>query len=270
MSAAAAFADEIAGVEPSFRVEAPWEGRFEIAGRSARCVRESDQLRLSLPVQGLPLELVRRQSAVRAPVKVATGPLLVAEVPVVPDLASSFRTLRVMLGRALGYLETESEGDACAGDRAEHVPREGEARAALCLPLQSAVEASVYAWTPGNGHSWTVVGDAKVVADSDSESAVVRTDVLPSMPDSAVCLTALAHYVLAINERLHFIRGAFAGDCLVLESFVPANRLTVTSIEHAVGAVTDSLASVKRPCRALLVERVANEYLRFHRAGEPP
>jgi hypothetical protein len=247
------FFDRIRAIEPTLRMEAPWQARFDIEGVEVRCVRKEEWLRLSACLTGQPLDLLCRQSGLRLPVRVADGPSLVVELPAGNDPASSFSRLCTALRAGLAGMA----GGACDTSAASR-------SAPADTPLQELLEQTALEWFPGDGHFWTTLEDVKVKAETCVHGAVFGAEILPVSSAAAVSLTALADFVLAMNSRLQMVGGTIAGGRLGLESVVPWPDLTPPRVGQLAAAVASCASAVKRPCRALLVPQVAHEYLQFH------
>lgn len=261
MKTVAGFFGRLTRIEQSFQIEGPWQGRFELDGHNVGCALSSDEwLRLSVPLAGRATEFVRQQGRLRLPVKIISGPTLIAEMPSGDDLDSTFAILHAALRQGLAFLEAGPEGAASAESR------ETDVNAPL---LESLLAETVFDWTRADGHLSAGIEAAKVVAEADDVSAAFRTDIAVLGPATDSSLCALADFVLAMNGRLRFARGTFATDTLVLESVLPMVALTPILVDCIVGAMATTLRMAKPACRALLNGHVAEQYLEFHGAAGP-
>ena len=260
MKTVAGFFDGLTAIEPSFQMEGPWRGAFELDGHHARCVLDSDEwLRLSVSLTGCATEFIRQQGRLRLPVKIASGPILLAEMPSTDDLGSTFAILCAALREGLVFLETGSETVAAAE----------EMETGVNARLKPLLEESAFDWIQDSGYFSASIETARVIAEADEASATFRTDVVPLGTATDSSLRALADFLLALNARLRFVRGTFAAATLVLESVLPMVALTPMLIDCAVGAITTTLPTAKPACRALLNIHVARQYLEFHGAAGP-
>jgi hypothetical protein len=260
MTSPGCFFDRLVNVEPTLEVDRPWHGRFEADGHGVDCVLVDGWVRLSSPVDADARTLVRQHVRLALPVKGVAGPALTAEMPVGDDLAATFSLLREGLRQGLALAAGAELG--CEGtDRVAW-----HAQAAL----QPLLDESEFVWRH-DGESeqlFANVGGARVAAFGDGTSVRFRTDVLPLGRADGPSLDALAEYVLAIDARFRFVRGAFLSDRLVLEVAVPVRALTPVVVDRAARTIGDCLRLTRRACAALVEGDVAHEYLQFHHQKE--
>jgi hypothetical protein len=257
MTSPACSFDGLVNVEPSLRVDHPWRGRFEADGHDVACALVEGWVRLWSPVDAdAALTLVRQHVRLALPVKSVAGPAITAEMPAGDDLASTFSLLRegVRQGLALAAgAEIGDEGTDPAGQQAQPA-------------LQPFLDESEFVWRQDgeSAHFVASVGGANLLAFVDGTSVRFRTDVIPLGRADGPSLDALAEYVLAINARFRFVRGAFLSDRLVLEVAVPVSALTPVVVNRAARTIGDCLRLTRRACAALVEGGVAREYLKFH------
>jgi hypothetical protein len=251
--------DRLAGVEPSFRLIRPWFGGFEVRGHFVACALEPDDwVCLSARLDGSERDLIRQQSRVPLPVRIAAGPTLIAETPLMDSLESTFVVLRSAVHRSLRLL-------ASAADESGH-DQAGEAD--VTARLESLVEGSAFTWERAADHIVTKAGTATIVGRAFSASIVFGTNVLHLKSCSPRSLDALTHFVLAANSRFRFVRTAFRADRLVHEVALPAAVLTASLVNHAVGAISTAFHMTKLACGALANSHIAELYLEFHTQGK--
>jgi hypothetical protein len=255
MSALPLSFDRLAAIESSFHVNGPWRGGFHLDGHHVRCELDSDQwFRLSAPAAGNERDLLNNQYSVPLPLKIVPGPTLVAEMPLTDTLESTFVMLRHTLRRGFtlaGPPEPQSLFDG-------NGERDANAR------LEPILEESAFTWTRDSGLLSTRVGSVTIVASACDTAAVLRAGAIRVRSSLDPCSRALAHFVLAANARLRFVRHTLVADTLVAEAALPAVMLTPSLVNRAVGAISTSFHMTKRACAALADSKVAGEYLEFH------
>jgi hypothetical protein len=246
--------DRLSLDDQSFQVDGPWRGHFELDGHLAHCTLHSDDwLHLVVPLGGSAKALVARQDHLLLPIKVVPGPTLIAELPLVEDLDSTFRILRKFLRRGLAICAATEE------------PRRLELEDANTgAAWQSALEASAIAWHRDNEQFAASAGRARVIACAVDGAVVFRVDVTRLHTAAAVSLDALTDFVLAVNARFRFVRATLTPGWLVHEVALPTSVLTPELVSCAVTAVRDCFHQTRKACAALVDPRVAAEYLDFH------
>ena len=246
--------DELATVEPTFQVDGPWCGHFQLDGRSVRCaIDRAGWLQLLMPLPGSGKDLVREHERLQLPIKIVPGPALVGEMPCDGDLTSAFELLRASLHRGVDLLESE-RGVIHAADHAgpEMLPR-----------LESILDQSAFTWSDASGLVSTRTGNGKVVVTLQTESVIFRAPMAHLGQASPASLEALEHFILMMNARLRLVRGSFVAGRLVGEVVWPIAVLTPTLVDHAARSIDASLRT-KKACLALANGLVAEQYLELH------
>jgi hypothetical protein len=248
--------DRLALIDSSFQIDRPGCGRFDLDGRRVRCTHDDDEwVRLSVPLAGSERDLLERQGSLLLPVKVATGPMLIAEMPLTGGLASTFVFLRSVAQQALVLVESSRGLESSVNERVD---------VDLMTQLCSALEETPFTWDRNDRVVSTKVGTTTVVANVIATTAVFRANVVRLTAAAAPSLGALSHFLLAANARLRFVRGTFAPDGLVQEVALPIAVLTPTLVNRAVIAVSDGLLRTKRAYATLADRQAAEQYLEFH------
>jgi len=203
---------------------------------------------LTAPICGDPLDLLRRQSSIAAPVKLVAGPALMAEMPVEDYSAPPVAAVRHALEVALDALEQNAR-------RGPVIPGAGALRRRL---LEDDI-------------AWTAEGDGLIarfegirVAAKITEAVVFQTGLARLGKSEGAALRALAHFSLALHARLRLARVSFLDDRLVLEAVLPPSALAPAVIRKALGSLRLGVEVAKKECAALAGGQVADLYLKFH------
>jgi hypothetical protein len=248
--------DRLALIDRSFQIDRPGCGRFDLDGRRVRCTYDDGEwIRLSVPIAGSERDLIERQGSLLLPVKIATGPMLIAEMPLTASLASTFVFLRSVVHQALALVESSRGLESSVNETVD---------VDVMTQLCSTLEETPFTWDRNDKVVSTKVGTTTVVAKVIATTAVLRANVVRLTAAAAPSLDALTHFLLAVNASLRFVRGTFARDGLVQEVALPIAVLTPTLLNCAVIAVTDSLLRTKRAYATLADRQAAEQYLEFH------
>jgi hypothetical protein len=251
--------DRLACVEPSFHVTRPGFGSLDLDGHAVECALDSDDwVRLRAQIDGSEPDLIQRQSRVPLPVKILTGPALMAEMPLTDSLASTFLVLRSAMHRGLAVLAS----------RASESVHEEPADSDVTERLESLVNGSAFTWERAADHIVTHDRRATIVGRAYGTSVVFGTSVVHLGSCGSRSLEALTHFALAANARLRFVRTTITGGRLVHEVALPAAVLTAPLVNHAVASVSAALHLTKRACAALANINIAEQYLEFHTHGK--
>jgi hypothetical protein len=211
-------------------------------------IRDDGWLSLSAPICGDPLDLLRRQSRIAAPVKLVSGPALMAEMPVEDHTAPPFAAVREALDHALELLEKNVSNPAPLLD-VEAVGRQ--------------LQEDDVAWTAEEGGFAARFEGVRVVAKI-ADAVVFQTGLARLGKSEGAALRALVHFSLALNARLRLARASFLDDRLVLEAVLPPSALTPAVIRKALGSLRMGAQVAKKECAALAGEQLADLYLKFH------
>lgn len=247
--------DRFATIEPTFGIDGPWRGHFDLDGRHVHCsMDQTETLRLAVPITGGGSDLVHLYGCLLLPVKVVAGPTLVAEMPSGDHAASIFTFLRDALRRSMSVLESRVSGTPAA-----------EPQTTSLLPqLRSILEESALAWEEDNGVLSTKTAAGKVTASVHATSVAFRSPLAHLGRASPTSLEALTDFVLAMNARFCLVRGTFVSDTLVGEVALPVEGLTPVIVNQAVRGIGTIVAMARKACLALVDRQVAEQYLEFH------
>jgi hypothetical protein len=247
--------EQIGLVERAFQVEAPWRGHFYLDGHRVRCSLDSDGwLQLSSFLPGDERDLVRRQSGLLVPVKIISGPTVIAELPMTETVSATFVGLRSVLHGAIAQLVSPPQ-EASVDEQAE---------TDVARRIHAVLEETAFTWDRDGGHLSTNAGAAAVMAESIGRAVVFRTTVVHLAAGGGPSMDALTHFVLALNARFRLIRASFLPGRLVQEVALPEALLAPALADRAVRALSESCRMTKRACAALADGRVAERYLEFH------
>lgn len=246
--------DRLVAVEPSLQIDGAWRACFELDGRHVRCALDvGGWVRLSVSLPGSEKDLIGQQGRLLLPLKIVSGPALIAELPPAVDLASTFTMLRAALRQGLASL-ISADAEVLREER----PTDAAPR------FEALLEESAYAWDRKDDHLSTRAGTARVVASLHGPAAVFRANLVRLGPVPGASVDALTHFVVAANARFRFVRMTLLSDRLVEEVVLPVAVLTPSLVNGALGAVRDSVRVTRRACAALADARVADQYLEFH------
>ena len=251
--------DRLACIEPSFHVTRPWFGGLEVDGHAVECALDSDDwVRLWARIDGSEPDLIHRQSRVPLPVKIVSGPALIAEMPLTDSLASTFVVLRSAMHRGLSQLA------ARASEAIDDEPADTD----VTERLESLVNGSAFTWERAADRIVTRDRSATIVGRACGTSVVFATNVVHLGSWGSRSLEALTHFALAANARLRLVRTTITDGRLVHEVALPAAVLTAPLVDHAVASISAGLHLSKRACAALANTNIAEQYLEFHTDGK--
>jgi hypothetical protein len=259
MSTAASFFQQLASLEPSFQPAEECGGSFKVDGQRARLTLEPDGwLVASAPVAGIAEELLRRQADILSLAKVTDGLSLRAEMPVGKKAIESFGIVRDALERGLATIAGMNGATAAEADGHEEAMRK----------LAEHFASGSREWSQ-EGASFllqveTGLFSQKIVVEIDRGCVFLRTDLVRLREPEPVSLTALVHFLLALNSRLRLARALLLEDRVMLEVVLSAANFSPWLIDKAVGALAVGTRMAKRECAALLDAEVARIYCEFH------
>lgn len=210
------------------------------------------------PAAGDALAMHRRQSAVLAPVRLAAGPVLLAEIPCDGDPAEAAGVVEAALEEGLRCIAAGSEPSGVEGD-----PEAAAAR------LMAALE-DIGVACERNGIQFqlriaTGAFPQKIAAAPRGSIILLHGDLAKWKEIAPVSEEALVHFPLSLNRRLRLARGSLGEDRVGVEVALPASILRPRLLEIAL-AVGARLS--RRECAALLDPKIARDYVEFHISKE--
>jgi len=214
-----------------------------------------------IPAAGDAAVLLGRMPEAMAPVRVAEGPVLLAEMPYETDAAGAVRTVE-------SALELGSHAILNGGAPAIY----NDDPEAVSAAFVSCLEDSGVTYER-NEHQFqfrleTGAFQQKITAEPRGSNILLRGDLArwkEVEPDSA---GALAHFLLSLNRRIRLARGSVAGGRVGVEVVLPASTLRPWLLEKALGALAVAARLARRECAALLDAEIARNYLEFHKGKE--
>lgn len=236
-----------------------WSEVFKLDGQRVAISREPEGWLIgSVPLSGSPVGLLRRQTGILSPAKVAAGITLRAEMPVKKEVQEDFGAVRSYLQYGLKVIEG-GDGSLLRETFNGENPAQRLTEYFLSSPWECSQE--------GGGFLLKVETDflaQKIEAKVNLSSVLMHTDLVRLRNPEPVSMNALSHFLLALNSRLRLARGSLLEDRVVLEVVIPASTLTPWLVDKAVGSLIAGFRMAKRECALLLEPGVAKVYCEFH------
>lgn len=205
---------------------------------------------------GSEVQLLQKQVAVLAPVKVTPGPVLRSEWPGDGGLRSSFELVRWALMSGLSFLN--------AGLLPSSLQSDGE----QAEVLEDWMNSGKRSWTRRDGSWLTRVESGrlsqKITARQVAGVVVFEAMLLRLRDPGPEMVQALSHFLLCVDERLRLIRGVFSEQAVQLQAVLPLSRWDAGLAEVCINCLVAGTALVKRECAVLHDREAARIYCECH------
>lgn len=210
------------------------------------------------PLSGPPEALLARQLEIQGTAKVAAGPSLRADFPVLgspePGIAAALGALR--------------EGLAVLAGASAPFARGASAHTAAVAALEDYASSCAWPWRRTEGGWAFTVGSAgsshRIVAAPQGSHVHASCPLVDLRDPGPLARRALTHFLLALNARLRLVRASLSRDRISLEVALPGHAATAWLLGKAFDALTVGARMARRECAVLLDPAVADAYCTFH------
>ena len=218
-----------------------------------------DWLTGTMPIEGAPGALFRRQTEIFSLAKIGPGPTLRAELPCSKNgMQNDFGVLDHILYEALGRLQESGEADTDSCFDPPHFEAVLTEFRDSCPWEYSADATGLILQIPTDHFK------QKVHMEAQPKGVRLWTELgLFSEPDP-VSRCAFNHFLLVLNAHLRLVRASLLPDTVVLEVALGGLVLNCRLVEKAVEGLMVGARFARRECSVLLNPKVAQTYCAFH------